>query len=105
MIILTAEQAAQVRGISPLASFAALDPTPLRDGTFMLDEGVINDPAHADVKALLQSCPTATPDTSNRYAASFAEGDTFPAYIARVQAVEAEIAALNLPAPTAVRSS
>lgn len=105
MIILTSQQAAQVRGISPTVSYAALDPVPLRDGTFMLPEEVINDPAHADVKALLQSCPTATPDATNTYQVVRAEGDTFQTYQAKAAAVGAEVAALNLPAADTVRGS
>lgn len=53
MIILTAAQATQVRGISPTVPSAGLWPVPLTDGTFMLPEAVLTDPAHADVKALL----------------------------------------------------
>lgn len=67
MIILTAAQAAKVRGISPTHPWAGLDPTPLKDGTYMLDEGVLSDLAHADVRSLLESCPKAKPAKANTY--------------------------------------
>lgn len=58
MIILTAEQAAKVRGISPTDPRAALSPQPLKDGMWMLPEGVLADPAHADVVPFLATLPT-----------------------------------------------
>jgi hypothetical protein len=58
MIILTAAEADDVRGRSPLTDFAAIHPRPLKDGTYMLHEDVISDPAHADVSEFLASLPT-----------------------------------------------
>lgn len=53
-IILTADQAAKVRGRSPKAPWCAIDPQPLKDGTFALPEAVLTDPAHEDVAPLLK---------------------------------------------------
>lgn len=58
MIVLTADEAAKVRGISPTQENAGLDPVPLKDGTFILGEEVLSDPAHADVRAFLAKLPT-----------------------------------------------
>lgn len=58
MIILDADQAAKVRGRSPRDDGHALDPVPLKDGRFMLGEGVLDDPAHEDVWDFLLSLPT-----------------------------------------------
>lgn len=57
MIILTSAEADKVRGRSPSKSYAALDPVPLKDGTYMLHEDVLADPAHADVAAFLGGLP------------------------------------------------
>jgi hypothetical protein len=57
VIILTAEDAGKVRGRSPSDKTAALDPVPLKDGTFLLGEEVLADPAHADVRDLLAALP------------------------------------------------
>lgn len=75
MIILTAAEADKVRGISPTNTRAAIDPIPLKDGTFMLGENVLNDPAHADAKTFLKTLPTVTVKASNIYA----EKDAQPA--------------------------
>ena len=57
MIVLTAEQAEEVRG--PTASGSALEPVALADGvTLVLPEAVLNDPAHAAHQAFLASLPT-----------------------------------------------
>lgn len=46
-IVLTAEQAAAVRGVSPVAKWAAVEPIALKDGgEFILNEEVLADPAH-----------------------------------------------------------
>ncbi len=45
-IILTAEQAAAVRGVSPVVKWAAIEPIALTDGSFVLNEEVLADPAH-----------------------------------------------------------
>lgn len=50
MIVLTAEQAEQVRG--PM-----LDPREMVDGNFILPEAVLEDPAHAAVRELLAALP------------------------------------------------
>jgi hypothetical protein len=76
-IILTAEQAEKVRGISPTNPNAALDPIPLKDGTFMLPKEVLTDPAHADVKELLSTLPLSTDIESKRYK----PGDTVSAEV------------------------
>lgn len=72
MIILTAALADKVRGRSPSVSRSALWPIPLKDGTYFLPEEVLNDPAHADVTALLKAAPTATTGqvAANSYAAT-----------------------------------
>lgn len=56
MIVLTAEQAEEVRG--PTATGAALEPVALADGvTFVLPEAVLDDPAHAGRRDYLASLP------------------------------------------------
>lgn len=45
-IVLTAEQAAAVRGVSPVAPWAAIEPIALDDGNYILNEEVLTDPAH-----------------------------------------------------------
>lgn len=67
MIILTDEQAAIVRGVSPHDGGAMLDPVPLKDGAWMLGEQVLDDPAHADVREFLAALPKATPAKADRY--------------------------------------
>ncbi|MEX0853644.1 MAG: hypothetical protein WD036_10250 [Bauldia sp.] len=67
MIILTAAEADKVRGLSPTDPTAAIEPVPLKpapgsdpgDGTFLLSEQVLVDPAHADVRHFLAALPTA----------------------------------------------
>lgn len=54
LLILTAEQAAAVRGETDRA---ALDPRPLADGSFALPERVLQDPSHAMHHVLLDVCP------------------------------------------------
>lgn len=56
MIILTSEQAAAVRG--PTAPGSALDPIPLADGSYVLPEAVLADPAHAIRHEALAALPT-----------------------------------------------
>lgn len=59
MIILTTEQADQVRG--PTTAGSALDPVPLADGqTFVLPESVLQDPAHSMHHAFLETLPRRT---------------------------------------------
>lgn len=67
MIILTPDQADLVRGVSPISPWAALDPVPLKDGTFILPEDVLADPAHADVADFLGGLPTGDIDPSLFY--------------------------------------
>lgn len=68
MIILTADEAAKVRGQSPTRSWAALEPVLLKDGTFMLPEDVQDDLAHFDAHVLLATFPRATPSADLIYA-------------------------------------
>lgn len=96
VIILTAQQAARVRGRSPTSPYAAIDPVPLRDGTFMVSESVLNDPAHADVAAFLKTLPTATVTAADRYFA-WRTGDTRQTFLARHAQDAAEVAAKALP--------
>jgi len=74
MIILTEEEAAKVRGISPNNSGAALNPVPLKDGTYYLGEEVLSDPAHADVRTFLEARIKALDKTKQ-----YVEGDALPA--------------------------
>lgn len=59
MIILTADEAAKVTGVSPTHPWSAIEPVPLKDGSYMLHEDVLLDPAHADVHDFLKDKPTA----------------------------------------------
>jgi len=59
MILLTAEQAATVRGPSSSVPHAALVPVELEDGRFVLPVAVIDDPAHAEHSDMLDGLPTA----------------------------------------------
>jgi hypothetical protein len=68
MIILTAEDADKVAGLSPTNSHASIEPVPLKNGTFMLNEDVLDDPAHADVREFLQSLPKRPVPQSERFA-------------------------------------
>ncbi len=68
MIILTAADAAKVLGRSPPPyDYAALEPFPLKDGTYMLPEEVLLDPAHADVRDFLAALPTKTPAKAEQF--------------------------------------
>lgn len=96
MIILTAAQASKVRGISPIDGCSALDPIPLKDGTFALPDEVIDDPAHEDVQALLQSCPKGLVLKANTYN-SAQPGDTAVAAKAKMAADAAALAAKGVP--------
>lgn len=55
MIILTADDADKVRGLS--AAGHALAPRPLADGSFALSETVLADPAHTALRPLLAALP------------------------------------------------
>lgn len=55
MIVLTAEEADQVRGIS--SPGAALEPRDLGDGRFVLPPEVLTDPAHDDKWETLRGFP------------------------------------------------
>jgi hypothetical protein len=74
MIILTANDATKVRGISPSVSYAALNPAPLKDGTFALGDEVLFDRAHEDVRDFLVALPTTDVKETDR----FSESDTLP---------------------------
>lgn len=69
MIVMTAEEAAKVRGRSPKDSGKALDPVPAKDGRFYLGLEVLEDPAHEDVRGFLRSLPVTTLDKLARYEA------------------------------------
>jgi len=56
MIILTQEQAQEVRGVS--SEGAGLDPRQLLGGEFALPEAVLSDPAHAEKHEYLSTLPT-----------------------------------------------
>jgi hypothetical protein len=53
MILLTREEAESVLGPSPSHPASALEPAPLMDGTYVLPEDVLDDPANADVVGFL----------------------------------------------------
>lgn len=60
VILLTADQAATVRGPSGEApNLSALQPVALTDGRFILGVEVLDDLSHADHWALLAELPTA----------------------------------------------
>ncbi len=63
MIILTRAQANRVRGLSTEGH--ALAPVPLANGTFALPETVLDDPAHARYRNILNQLPK-VPDESLR---------------------------------------
>lgn len=58
ILVLSVDDAAKVRGISPTDPNAVLDPVPLKDGTFMLGDEVLVDSAHSDVSQFLAKLPT-----------------------------------------------
>lgn len=53
MINLTKENAEYVLGVSPTHPHNALEPAPLMDGTYVLPEEVLDDPANADIHDFL----------------------------------------------------
>lgn len=55
-ITLTKAQADSVRGLSKVGEM--LDPVEQKDGTFILPDVVLSDPAHAAKKSILQALPT-----------------------------------------------
>lgn len=57
MIILTEEEVIKVVGISPKDSYARIEPVPLKDGTYMLGEEVLEDPKHDDLMEILSNLP------------------------------------------------
>jgi hypothetical protein len=57
MILLTAEEAGQVRGYADPEHMAALMPIALVDGTFVLPLDVLSDPVHGKNQAFLASKP------------------------------------------------
>jgi len=57
MIVLTAEEADKVRGLSPLKGDYAIIPAPLDDGRFKLGEGVLDMPEFAHARGFLASLP------------------------------------------------
>jgi hypothetical protein len=87
MIILTAAQADQVRGLTVKGH--ALAPVPLADGTLALPEACINDATHLRFKSFLQTLPTVRDSTiqysdwsqdtlkraANTYSSTWLEGE------------------------------
>jgi hypothetical protein len=63
MIILTSTQANRVRGLTTEGH--GLAPVPLANGTFALPESVLDDPAHARYRNILDRLPK-VPDNSLR---------------------------------------
>jgi len=57
VILLTAKQADQVRGVSVMDPSAALDPVAISDGRFILPIEVLDDPAHAKHHEFLSGLP------------------------------------------------
>ncbi len=58
IILLTATQANSVRGASSVTPTSALAPLALTDGRYILGVEVLDDPAHAECRALLLTLPT-----------------------------------------------
>lgn len=67
-LVLDAELAFKIAGRSKRSIYAVLEPVPLEDGTFMLPATVLDDPAHAEVRALIADAPRAKTDDLPRYA-------------------------------------
>lgn len=57
VLLLTADQANQVTGPSPLTDSRALEPRPLAEGGFILPQSVLSDPAHSAAAEILAECP------------------------------------------------
>jgi hypothetical protein len=53
MISLTRSEAEYVLGVSPTHEHSALEPAPLKDGTYVLPEDILDDEANADVHDFL----------------------------------------------------
>ena len=75
MIILTKDEADQVRGLTVKGH--ALAPVPLIDGTFVLPDACAADPAHAKHVTLLKSLPTRDVEATE-FLASKASTDETP---------------------------
>lgn len=60
-IILNADQAGQVRGLSATDPLSALNPIERQGGVFILPVSVLLDPAHASHRELLGSLPQLDP--------------------------------------------
>ena len=93
MILLTAEEAAAVRGTSPAHRSAALDPVPIKPDMFMLGEKVLVDPAHADVQAFLARLPRGEVGDASQYLGPSRDGSRLPGH----EDDEAALAARELP--------
>lgn len=79
MIVLTADEAEKVRGMSPKDRGAVLSPVPLKDGRFFLGPEVLDDPAHEDVRDFLASLPQEPLEKLPRYTeADFLDGAAIP---------------------------
>jgi hypothetical protein len=57
VILLSADDAAHVRGMSDETPLASLQPLPLTDGRFYLGVEVLADPAHAEFHDYLSALP------------------------------------------------
>lgn len=80
MLVIDSTLAGKVRGISPIDHLAAIDPVPIKDGTFFLPEAVLADPAHADVRGTLSTQPTGkTIDPGLLYTSAKADTDALAA--------------------------
>lgn len=60
IIVLSAQQRSQVRGVSDETIMASLEPVALTDGRYILGEEVLDDPAHVEHRALLEGLPRLT---------------------------------------------
>lgn len=94
MIILNADDAGLVRGISPIDNGCALSPFALRDGSYILPVEVIDDPAHADVKVLLSGLPTRSVAASELYGPTETEMYCIPQW--KCVGVRGALVAVNL---------
>lgn len=82
MIILTLAQARAVRGRSQSHPYASLRPIPLKDGTYMLPEEVLDDPAHSWLKEVMVGFPKSNVTADLRYGV-YKSGDTFAQFEAQ----------------------
>jgi hypothetical protein len=80
MIILTYDQANQVRGLTVAGH--ALAPAPLADGTLALPDAVLNDPYHAiHHEYLIANCSIVSDESINNGIMTRPEDDTEPVLV------------------------